>query len=167
MQTFLLLGLLGLALLLQSTALEFVRVAGMKPDLVMVLVVFHAILRGPREGAFLGLLGGLAEDVLSGFYLGMNGLSRAVAGYLVGLLSTRVYRESTVLVAGLTMLVSWGAEGLNYLLLLALGVSIPPEAALLNLIFPIGVYNGAVALLFYRGYQRLGLRGFFDRPGMN
>lgn len=165
MQVFLLLGFLGLGILLQSTVLDFLRVAGVKPDLVVILVVFHAVLRGPREGAFLGLLGGLAEDALSGFYLGMNGLSRALTGYLVGHLAIRLYRENVFIVTLITLLVSWIAEGVNYLLLYTLGVAVPLDKAFLGLIFPIGLYNAVVAMLFYRSYQRLGLRGFFDRPG--
>lgn len=164
MHIFLLVLLLGLALLLESTVLEFVRVAGVKPDLVLVLVVFYAIVNGPREGAFLGFLGGLAHDFLSGYYLGLNALAITAVGYVTGLGHTRLFKESLSVVAGVAFLATILAEGIRYLLLLLLGVTILPGEAWWGLIVPVGVYNAAVALLFYRRFHLSSTRGLLRVP---
>lgn len=156
--------LLGLALLLESTVLQFVLVAGVKPDLVLVLVVFYAITNGPREGAFLGFMGGLAQDFLSGYYLGLNALSFTVVGYLVGLGHTRLFKESPFILAGVTFLATMAFEGVKYFLILGLGIAVPPGEALWGLILPLGVYNSAVALLFYRRYYHSATRGLLRSP---
>jgi len=156
--------LLGLALLLESTVLEFIRVAGVKPDLVLVLVVYYAIFNGPREGAFLGFLGGLAHDFLSGYYLGLNALAVAAAGYVVGLGHTRLFKENHFVVAGIAFLATILVEGIRYLLLLFLGVTILPGEAWWGLIIPSGVYNAAVALLFHRRFHLSSTRGLLRIP---
>jgi len=156
--------LLGLALLLESTLLQFVRVAGVRPDLVLVLVVFYAIINGSKEGAFWGFMGGLAKDFLSGYYLGLNALSLAVIGYLVGLGHTRLFRESHYVLAGVTFLATVLVEVFRYLLILGLGITILPGEALWGLILPLGVYNAGVALLFYRPFYRSATRGLLRTP---
>ncbi len=156
--------LLGLALVLESTVLQFVRVAGVKPDLVLVLVVFYAIINGSREGAFWGFMGGLAQDFLSGYYLGMNTLSLTVIGYLVGLGHTRLFRENQFVLAGIAFLATLAVEAIRYLLILSLGITVLPGEALWGLILPLGVYNAAVALLFYRRFYLSATEGILRIP---
>lgn len=156
--------LLGLALLMGSTVLEFVRVAGVKPDLVLVLVVFYAIIRGSRKGAFLGFVGGLAQDFFSGYYLGMTAFSAAAIGYLVGLGHTRLFRESHFILAGVVFLATIIFEIFKYLFLLGLGIVILPGEAFWGLILPVSVYNSAVALLFYRRFYVSATRGLLRVP---
>ncbi|ACA59970.1 rod shape-determining protein MreD [Candidatus Desulforudis audaxviator] len=164
MRILILVLLLGLALLLESTVLEFIRVAGVKPDLVLVLVVYYAIFNGPREGAFLGFLGGLAHDFLSGYYLGLNALAVAASGYVVGLGHIRLFKENHFVVAGIAFLATILVEGIRYLLLLFLGVTILPGEAWWGLIIPSGVYNAAVALLFHRRFYLSSTRGLLRIP---
>jgi rod shape-determining protein MreD len=52
MQFTLYLFLLGVILILQSTVLETVAIAGVKPDLVMLVVVLNGFLLGAKRGLF-------------------------------------------------------------------------------------------------------------------
>ena len=54
MRLLLLLLLMGLAIFFQVTLLNFFPVFGVKPDLVLIIVVFNAFLKGSREGALVG-----------------------------------------------------------------------------------------------------------------
>jgi len=141
-----------LALFLESTLLDYARVAGVKPDLVLVLVVFHAIVRGPREGALWGFIGGIAQDILTGNYIGLNALVKMLTGYGVGLGETAFYKDSAVIVAGITWLATIFAGMVTYLLLLTLEVFIPLAEAITRVILPVSVYNLAVALLLYKRF---------------
>lgn len=47
-----LLLLLAGAIILQTTVLDYVDVLGIKPDLIMLIVVLNGFLLGTREGAF-------------------------------------------------------------------------------------------------------------------
>jgi rod shape-determining protein MreD len=159
LHVFVLALLVILAVLLQTTVFQFLRVAGVSPDLILVLVVFFAISNGPRHGAVLGFVGGLVQDLLSGFYIGMNALSMALTGYIVGLGYHTLFRESPWIMAAIAFIASLGAQSLNYLLLLSLGVTILPANALFGVIVPVAVYNSAVAVLAYRRYYLSSTRG--------
>lgn len=91
------LGLLVLlpiiSIYLQSTVLSGMRVNGLGPDLIVIFVVFTAILDGKKTGARYGLLCGLLEDLYIGRYIGMNALSLALVGYLIGNFRRLVFPE--------------------------------------------------------------------------
>lgn len=160
MRTFALLLLIGTALLLEQTVLNFVRVAGVKPDLVLLLVIFNGILKGPREGAFWGFIAGLLEDFACAHYIGLNALGKLVAGYLSGLVEFRVYKESAVTAAAVVWAASLVSGGVVYVLLLTLEVIILPADAFLRVLLPVAVYNALLSLLFYRSFHRATFYGF-------
>jgi len=157
--------LLGMGLLLEKTVLHFLRVAGVKPDLVLLLVIFNGILKGPREGAFWGFTGGLLEDFACGHYIGLQALSKLCAGYAAGLVEVRVYKESLLVAAVVVWAVSLIAGAVVYLLLLSLGILITPTDALLRVIFPVAVYNGLLSFLFYRFFHRATFHGILREEG--
>lgn len=109
--------LLLIAWLLQSSFLEIIAVAGVKPDLVMLIIVLYGFLLGPREGAFLGYIGGLVEDLIFGQYIGLSALSSMVAGYLAGVAGERLYRENILVASMVTFFATLAGFLVNYLLL--------------------------------------------------
>ena len=80
---------LGLALAVQTTLVPMV--AGVDPpvDLVLVVVVAVAVASGPIAGVWVGTVGGLLQDALSGGVIGVGGLAKTLVGYLVGQLGAR------------------------------------------------------------------------------
>jgi rod shape-determining protein MreD len=151
------------ALVLQATALNFVSVYGVKPDLALVLVIFNGFLRGTREGAFLGFVGGVLQDLVSGGYFGMNALAKMAAGYLAGLGEGRLYRDKRVIAAGLTWFCTLASQLVYYLLLAMVNVQVPVAAALAGIILPVSFYNALVALPLYGLYYRSATKGLLKR----
>jgi rod shape-determining protein MreD len=147
------------ALILQVTALHFIVVFGVKPDLVLILVILNGFLRGTREGAFLGFVGGILQDLVSGGYFGMHALTNMFAGFLAGLGEGRLYRDNRVIAAGLTGFCTLGAQLVYYLLLELVGVQVPVLTALVSIIIPLGVYNALVTTVIYEWYYRSCQRG--------
>ncbi len=147
-------GILVLATFIQVTALESVRLFGVKPDLVLILLIFYAFLRGTREGSFWGFVAGFLKDVATGGYFGLNALDHLAAGYLAGLMQTVLYKDNPFVVATITLLICLFQGLIHYLLLFYLGIFISPGVGLGKIIFCGSVYNGAVALLLYRWFFR-------------
>jgi len=87
-----LLSLLGL--ILQTTIFSHLRFFGMIPDLVLILTVCFALLRGATEGAIVGFFSGLLEDMFSGQSLGINAISKMLIAYVIGLTEEKVYKEN-------------------------------------------------------------------------
>ena len=90
------------ALLVQVTILNRIPLPDGRPDLIVLVVVPLALVRGPEYGALLGFFAGLAADVVppADHTLGRLALAYAVVGYAAGLLEDAEERSvlATVLV---------------------------------------------------------------------
>ena len=80
---------LALALLVQTTLVPLVAGGGAPVDLVLVVVVFAALNRGPVAGLWVGTVAGLLQDALSGGIIGVSGLTKTIIGVLVGVADSR------------------------------------------------------------------------------
>ena len=95
---------LALAFILQSTWIHHLQIAGILPDLVLMVVVFIALMSGHLEATLLGFLAGLCQDAYSPPDLGLNALAKSLVGFGVGaardgLLADTVQVQVGVLVA--------------------------------------------------------------------
>ncbi|MFA5383207.1 MAG: rod shape-determining protein MreD [Eubacteriales bacterium] len=140
------------ALTLQSTVLDCFRVVGVKPDLVLLVIIFNSFRQGSKSGALWGFAAGLLVDISTGCYFGLNALALAAAGYLAGEAKTGLYLNSNIRVATVTLAVSLAAGVFQYLLLAFSGVFVSPWLAL-GIIIPGALYNTAVALLIKLFYH--------------
>jgi rod shape-determining protein MreD len=79
-------ALVLLAVVLQVGVFSSFSVAGVVPDLALLVVVAAALVRGPEFAAVLGFLGGLAVDLAppSDHVAGRWALALVVVGYLAG-----------------------------------------------------------------------------------
>ncbi len=146
--------LLGVIIILQSTVLENVAIAGIKPDLVMLVVVLGSFFRGTRTGAFLGFTGGIVEDLFSGNYIGLNALAKMAAGYLAGAAGGRLYRENIPIATVVTFFTSLAGLMANYLLLLYLNITIDPLHALFSVALPVAAYTALLVPFVFRSIFR-------------
>jgi len=76
--------LMMLAAVVQSVWLEDIHVLGGRPDLVLLITVTWAIIRGLNEGVLWGFIGGLFCDTLSGGAFGLWTVSLTAVGFLAG-----------------------------------------------------------------------------------
>jgi rod shape-determining protein MreD len=94
--------LLG-ALLLQTTVLARMRVAGVMPDFMLLVAVAGGITAGPTRGAAVGFASGMLIDLFLPTPLGLSALVFTLVGYGVGVANTGVLRSAwyiPVLTAG-------------------------------------------------------------------
>jgi rod shape-determining protein MreD len=75
---------LWVALTLQATVFQIPPIDAVQPDLVLVVMVAVALLRGPKAALVLGILIGLCQDVVYGAFVGLNAFTYAVIGYFAG-----------------------------------------------------------------------------------
>jgi rod shape-determining protein MreD len=93
--------LLALAFMLQTTWVQAIEIAALRPDLVLLTLILIALRAGPTEGALLGFGIGLLQDTQMPADLGLNAAVKAVAGYLLGRCGTRVAVDSLQVQAAL------------------------------------------------------------------
>ncbi len=88
------LALVFIAALVQVSILTPLEVASGHPDLVLVLVVGIALVRGPALGAAAGFWGGLVLDVAAIQTLGLSSLVLTLVGYWAGRFGEATTRSS-------------------------------------------------------------------------
>jgi rod shape-determining protein MreD len=79
------LAALAVALALQTTLARFSIGGNTAVDLVLVVVIYVALAGGPVTGLLAGTAGGLAQDALGGGLVGVGGLAKTLAGFVVGI----------------------------------------------------------------------------------
>ena len=83
---------LVVAVLVQSTVLARLRLAGVRPDLLVLAVVSVAVATDPTTGAVFGFVAGLVADLLFDLPVGVSALVYTAVGFAVG--TVRVYLTS-------------------------------------------------------------------------
>jgi rod shape-determining protein MreD len=83
---------LVVAVLIQSTVLARLRLAGARPDLLVLAVVSVAVATDPTTGAVFGFVAGLVSDLLFDLPVGVSALVYTAVGFAVG--TVRVYVTS-------------------------------------------------------------------------
>ena len=86
--------LLLLAFVLQTTWVHLFEIAGLKPDLVLLVLVYTALRSGPVESTLLGFGIGFIQDLYAPADLGLNALTKSVVGFSVGYGRSGVVAES-------------------------------------------------------------------------
>ena len=113
-------ALLLLAALVQVSIASTIEVADGHPDVVLVVLIGIALLRGPLFGAVAGFWAGLVLDVVSLETLGLTSLLLTLAGYFAGRLgdvTTKSSAHPSLVAVGLgTIGVSLGSAVLHFML---------------------------------------------------
>lgn len=86
--------ILLVVLVLQSTVLYRVEIAGVRPDLLTAFVVYFAWMRGPLAGTIAGFSIGLLQDLDAPGPLGLNALAKTLVGFLIAKAGFRVHRSN-------------------------------------------------------------------------
>jgi rod shape-determining protein MreD len=118
-----------------------------KPDLLLIIMVYIS-LRGPfGAGAIMATLLGIANDVFSGLYLGLNAVTFLISFLVIRSVSDRLYADSAILfvltVAGVTL----AGFTMNLLLLITFTSSPGIAYSMLSDIFPRLLVNAFIASL--------------------
>ncbi len=97
-----------------------------KPDFMILLVIFFALRKGGLSGLWVGFLGGLLTDAALGgeeglggkiFYkIGIHSLSFSIIGYLLGKFGRVSYNENFVSISIFAFTLTLITRGLTYML---------------------------------------------------
>ena len=71
--------------LLQTTVFPSLTFANIAPNLLLIVVASFGLMRGKKEGLWIGFFCGLLIDIFCGFYLGVYALLYMYIGYINGM----------------------------------------------------------------------------------
>jgi rod shape-determining protein MreD len=152
--------LLFVAVVVQATIMGSIQILGGTPDLVLVLLLVVALLRGAIVGAVGGFWAGFLLDTVYLGTLGVTSLLLTLAGYWIGRYGETTGRDRAhapfVSVAVVTVLFAIGELVLHFLLgesveARAALVDAMPATLLLNLLLTVPVYALVRRLLASQG----------------
>jgi rod shape-determining protein MreD len=141
-----------LAVLLQATLLERIRILGIGPDLSILLVVYVALWRGAETGTLVGFLVGLAQGTASPVHFGAHSLAKSALGFSVGTARVHLVRESLPTQAAVII----GAHLLHDLIFLPLTLNGAGSFVVVwvTRTLPTALYSAVLGCVLYRFLMR-------------
>ncbi len=140
---------LALVALVQVSTLPAFAVGSVVPDLMLVIVVSWALLRGLRSALAWALVGGLCLDLIAGSPFGMYTLGLLVAAVVAGSGGNTLYRGSLLLPLAMLVLATLARSGVHLAVLLVTGHTLPTTDTLLRLTLLELAYNTVLLLIIY------------------
>ncbi|HHW07704.1 MAG TPA: rod shape-determining protein MreD [Clostridia bacterium] len=153
MHYFILGAALFLSLTLEATLFNHLTLAGVKPDLLLVLVIIYSLFRGSAAGAKLGFVYGLVEDLLLGNYVGLNAACKMLVGYAIGWGEKRFFKDN-ILVPVFAVFTGTLGFLLIYFMLFSLVAGGGAWAPFSHMVLPLCAYNTLLGILLYRPLYR-------------
>lgn len=108
------------AYLMQTAVFPALEIAGVKPNLMLIVTASFGFMRGSREGMLVGFASGLLIDIQSGDMIGFYSLIYLVTGYVNGIFE-QIYFDEDIklplfLIAGSDILYGGAVYFLTFLL---------------------------------------------------
>lgn len=137
------------AAMLQIAMAPHLAIAGVVPNLLLLVVVTLALVQGPAAGCTAGFAAGLTLDLLGTGPIGSWALVLCVMGYLAGTLHANLFAEGWLLPVSVVLVASLVAEMSYGFVLRILGEGPVFGAAFVRLMLPGAVYDTALAVFVY------------------
>lgn len=126
---------------LQSSFLPLIHIHGVGPDLMLLVTLSFAFLRGNRLGSFMGFVLGMFTDFAEGGFFGMHTFIYMLMGFCCGTFSNRVLRDSFFLPVAAAWMSTISIFCFFELMFLLLGYGFFPLAHLKYKLLPMLCYN--------------------------
>jgi len=135
--------------LVQSTVLDNIAIYNVKPNLLMVFIVSVALLGSNVEGAVVGFICGLVQDMVSGGPIGFYALLGLYLGFAIGSINERLYRENVLVTIIVTFISTVVYEFSVYFLSYFEKGSLQLVYPFTHVILPEAVYNSVVSIFIF------------------
>lgn len=136
--------------LLQTSVFDFLKLADVMPNVLLILTVTIAFIRGKKEGIIIGFVCGLLIDIFSGDVLGQYALVYLLFGYANGWFHTYFYEDDILLPMGLLAGNSLVYSFVIFFFFFALRGRLHFLSYLWKIMIPEAVYTGIAALVIYK-----------------
>jgi rod shape-determining protein MreD len=149
-------GIILLCLVGQTIFGNFLSIRGVKPDLLLIIVVFFAFRREQLPSGIFGFICGIAEDSLSGGMLGMNAFAKTIIGIATSIIK-QTYAEKFISIM-LSLFLFTIIHEVLMLILKSIFASITPDLLIITQTILIeSIYNmvlGGVLFLLFNKIKR-------------
>jgi rod shape-determining protein MreD len=166
MKTIVISGFVLLNVILEATLFQFLRIDGIKPDFVIILIISYAILEGGAYSSAIGLVSGLIIDIFYGRALGVNAFSYMITGYIFGQARENVFKDSILPPLLFNFFAVIIYQHIYFLIMYLTGnllnEGILYTQILLRIILPQAIYNAVIGAIIYRYFLHLNNKNFMQ-----
>lgn len=149
-------AIIVVALLIQLTLINAITILGLKPDLILVVVVIFSLLKGEKEGTISGFASGLLQDIFSTGLLGINALIKTVIGFTCGILREKIFHEHILfLIPVITFIASFIQSILIFFLLRTFGIEYNLIWSLKQVALPEALYSSLLSPFIFLVINKL------------
>lgn len=142
--------LILLCYLLQTTLFFHIKLAGVIPNLLIIVTVSNGYICGQKDGIFTGLLCGLLSDMIFGSVIGLHALIYMLVGYVFGYANALYWNNDFSVPLILTGIADIVYNFIFYVFEFLLRGKMNFLIYLKTIIIPEAVYTVLVAVLLYK-----------------
>lgn len=143
---------------LQSNFFSWFTIAGVKPNLFVILVLFLSLFAGKNIGVQTGIFFGICLDFFISKKIGISGIMLGIIGLLGGYFEKNFSKDSRItimiMIIGSTIIFEVGSYFLNYAIL---KTNLEIQAFIKILVIEI-IYNTLITIILYPLLQKIGYR---------
>ena len=141
---------------LQTNLFSWYNIAGVKPNLFIVLALFIGLYLGRMYGLGLGIVFGFLLDFFVSKRIGLNAIMLGISGLLGGVLDKSFSKESRITFMRMTMVVTVLCEVVSYTLQIILLNADANFINFMKIILIEAIYNAILIIILYPLIQKLG-----------
>ena len=141
---------------LQSNFFIWFNIAGVKPNLFIILALLIGIFIGKIYGTSIGIICGLSLDLFIGKAIGINAIVLGVAGLLGGLFTKNFSKDSRMTIMVMTLVTTFICELISYVLqiiIFKLSIDVLP---FLKIILIEIIFNAMIVIIIYPIIEKTG-----------
>lgn len=143
---------------LQSNFFSWFNIAGVKPNLFVILVLCIGLFAGRTTGSILGLVFGLLLDIFIGKKIGISGILLAAVGFSGGYLDKNFSKDSKITIILMCIGATVVYELASYLIQMAIWKFEPEFLALAKIITIEAFFNSILIIIGYPLTKKAGYR---------
>lgn len=144
--------------LLQCTVFHYIELAGVVPNLLLIVTMSFGLMRGRREGLLVGFFSGLLIDIFFGSVLGPYAFIYMTLGYGNGLFHRIYYVEDVLLPMIMISLNDFIYNIIIYVVFFLMRNRLDFLGYLKDVMLPEMIYTILITLFFYKILVRINLR---------
>lgn len=142
--------LILISFLLQTSVFNLIPLAGVVPNLLLMLTMSFGLMRGRKEGLLVGFFCGILVDLYCGFAIGPYALIYMYFGYMNGLFHRFYYVENVLLPLVMIAANDFLYGSLVYIIFFLMRNRLDYGFYLKNIILPEMIYTMLITLVIYR-----------------
>lgn len=134
---------------IQTTIIQYIEIFNTRPNIVLVIVILYALIRGNHEGSIIGFLSGFIMDVISGKVFGLHSLLFMYICILVGTFNKRFFKDNYFVAILFVSVFTFLYQSVFYFLNFFIWGKTNVGFVYSNIIFPEVIYNSIIAIPIY------------------